>query len=387
MTVAIVPTIKDLRDNKADISGEVFVENYYSTRVGGGGLFVLSSDQTEPDDGCSVIVDAAQHHFVRLVKHNISVTTCGGLADGKSDDTSAIQSAIDLAAKSGYPVELGRGISIISRSLRIPRSVSILGLGRGLSSLRASGKFLMLQWTLPASGGDAFGELRDFTVDCASVASEGILIAGTADARVQNVMVTDCTGPALVLHALQNGRFDQVDLQRSTVLLLLTNGAWNNVFTRLELAEPLPGGYHLLSKNDSRYVELTGVPPTRAAESQFNQYFGFLFEGGKPTNVVRLEDDSGNNAFISGTISAPSVGAQIYISRQSNDNYFGPGVFIQRVGNPTYAIEDYGYQNLFDSSIVGSWHGSFAKVPDYRMLRDLRGGVNINIGSGLQELR
>lgn len=368
-------SIAALRQNTSEASGGVILQSYYADRTAGGGVLTFDPrDKSTPDDGCHIFVDAIGQRFRRIFDGDVYVTYCGAKTDGSTDDTLAIASAITVAGKMGRAVHLGFGTTVISRTLNIPRQVGLIGYGRGWSKIIPRGAFRMLQWTTGLPGYDAFGVLRDFMIDGIGEATEGILIAGTEDARLQNVMVNNINGRALVLHALQNGRFDQVELARSRVLLFLTNGAWNNIFTRLELHAPSDGGYHLLSQNDPTYVRITGIPATLGL-SQFNQYFGILFEGGRPTSVISLQDDYGNNYFSSGEISAASSSAQVFLSATSNNNYFGAGIFIQKVGNPTYAIEDRGYGNVFDQSIINSWSGPYAKVRPPPHHERLRGGV------------
>jgi hypothetical protein len=377
--VQTFPSIAALRESSSRAPGGVFVKNYYANARGGGGLFSLEAgDKSSPDDGCTVIIDAAGHRYHRVFDGDVYVTYCGAKVDGTTDDAATVTAAIAAANRLGRGIHLGFGKSMIGAMLVVPRSVSVIGYGRDRSQLVANGPFRVIQWTTALRGYEASGQLHGFTVDGRDLATEGILVAGAEDARLQNVTVTNINGRALVLHALQNGRFDQVELSSSNTLLFLTNGAWNNIFTRLELAHPKAGGYHLLSQNDPAYITLTGIERTRGGNSGFNQYFGILFEGGDPTNVIRLESDVGNNYFASGEISASSMGAQIYIGPEGNNNYFGPGLYIQRVRHAKYAIESYGMNNIFDGCTLNSWRGVYAKTNRTTVFTNLRGGITAN---------
>jgi hypothetical protein len=65
-----------------------------------------------------------------------SVQQFGALGDSKTDDTQAIQKALDFAAnnKSGNPVIFPSGGYVISRPLVVPRNVDMIGTGLGFSS-------------------------------------------------------------------------------------------------------------------------------------------------------------------------------------------------------------------------------------------------------------
>ncbi len=59
------------------------------------------------------------------------VTRFGIKADGKTDDTAAIQKALDAAAKQGGVVRLPAGKYLVAGSLKIPPGVALVGVARG----------------------------------------------------------------------------------------------------------------------------------------------------------------------------------------------------------------------------------------------------------------
>jgi len=63
-------------------------------------------------------------------KRMIDVRTFGVKADGMTDDTAAIQKALDEAAKAGQEVRLPAGRYLVSGSLRIPPGVALVGAAR-----------------------------------------------------------------------------------------------------------------------------------------------------------------------------------------------------------------------------------------------------------------
>ena len=55
------------------------------------------------------------------------VVSFGAKADGKSDDTAAIQKALDEAGKHGGVVRLPAGKFLVAGSLKIPEGVALVG--------------------------------------------------------------------------------------------------------------------------------------------------------------------------------------------------------------------------------------------------------------------
>ena len=60
-------------------------------------------------------------------KANVDVAAFGAKADGKTDDTAAIQKALNAAAKQGGVVHLPAGKYLVAGSLRIPVGVALVG--------------------------------------------------------------------------------------------------------------------------------------------------------------------------------------------------------------------------------------------------------------------
>ena len=82
-------------------------------------------------DLCDIIVVWGSHlgggEAPATPKANVDVAAFGAKADGKTDDTAAIQKALNAAAKQGGVVHLPAGKYLVAGSLRIPVGVALVG--------------------------------------------------------------------------------------------------------------------------------------------------------------------------------------------------------------------------------------------------------------------
>jgi hypothetical protein len=100
-----------------------------------------------------------------------SVRAFGAVVDGTTDDTAAIQNALNFLSPLGVTTVLGQGVSLIG-TVFIPSHATILGLGRAKSTLKVKNALNSTALTnsngsvtLAASGGNTNITLSDFTID------------------------------------------------------------------------------------------------------------------------------------------------------------------------------------------------------------------------------
>ena len=92
----------------------VFVRGYYSNGDGGGGTFYWDAASTEADNGGTIIAADAggTGRWKRVYSGAVNVRWFGAKGDGSTDDTGAIQAAIDYALAYVVTVYAPRGIYI-----------------------------------------------------------------------------------------------------------------------------------------------------------------------------------------------------------------------------------------------------------------------------------
>lgn len=187
----IASTVKELKKIvPKENSAIVMLEGYYSVNDGGGGMFYWdSSDESESNDGTVIAPDGFDQKVGRYKRiyepQHINVKWFGAKGDGSSDDTRAIQAAIDALPAAGGEVILPGGKYIITDTLNI-------GDGDGSRSSTKNGIKL-----IGMGGQFGHGVLAETTIQC----------GGDVDVMISfNGPILDCGLESLKLNA--NNRAD-----------------------------------------------------------------------------------------------------------------------------------------------------------------------------------
>ena len=116
----------------------VYIRGYYSDGDGGEGLFYYdASDTTSTDNGGTIIVDVDGKRWKRQFTGAVSVKWFGAKGDGTTDDTAAIQNAIDYSITSidnNRAVFFPVGTYKITGQINIPFATGWKIFGEGASS-------------------------------------------------------------------------------------------------------------------------------------------------------------------------------------------------------------------------------------------------------------
>lgn len=125
-----VNSISDLKNIIGTNSTSVIqVLGYYTPGDGGGGLFYWDTNSTEEDDGGIIIetsLTVLSGRWTRSFTGAVNVKWFGAKGNGVTDDTNALQKAID----SDISVYLPEGLFLISFGLNISKSIDFYGAGK-----------------------------------------------------------------------------------------------------------------------------------------------------------------------------------------------------------------------------------------------------------------
>lgn len=209
----------------------------------------------------------------------------GAKFDGTTDDSTAIQAAINAAsAAGGGEVRMPPGTAAIGTGLTWPSNVSITGTGSGSTILKALGAIDMLTSDSGASTvGTRYNELRGIYFNGNGLANRGINLGTCVERKVTEVRAENCKA-GLVLRNTQNCRFSDVNLEHNNIDnaaghfgagLRVSWGAFNNVFERVELNDNAP--YNMVIHASA------AIDPNVAAahpinQPNFNRMYGCVFD-------------------------------------------------------------------------------------------------------------
>lgn len=129
----VISTISDLKITTATKDGELFVvKGYHSIGDGGGGSFYWDSSSTETDNGGTIIQASGvtAGRWKRSYSGAVNVKWFGAVGDGVTDDTAAIQAAIDFCnfntAGKGFKLAATNGKYRITAQLNLTGNNSFL---------------------------------------------------------------------------------------------------------------------------------------------------------------------------------------------------------------------------------------------------------------------
>lgn len=138
---------------------------------------------------------AVQTNVEAKLAQNVSVKDFGAVGDGVTDDTAAVQAAIDSISTQGLVFFPAGTYSVSGVSLRTGIEVSLLGAGGSTLKARAGTTVVL---TIPSdTTRDGMRAIRDIAIDGASVANvvgikSGVSPLAMLYLRIENVMVYGC---------------------------------------------------------------------------------------------------------------------------------------------------------------------------------------------------
>jgi hypothetical protein len=199
-SLASFATVAALRANTATTLATVFCSSFVTLGDGGEGTFTpVASDTTSSDNGGTIIVDGASQRWYRAAgTPTIYVAWFGAIGNGTTDDTAAIQAALNAAStKGGGTVLLApKKYAISATGLNIPSWVTLKGddavRGQNLSGNYSSEPFCL--WLNPA--GTITTNFQSGLTGISIIASTYVV---PTTARIAQTSVAAWTGSAITM--------------------------------------------------------------------------------------------------------------------------------------------------------------------------------------------
>lgn len=183
----------------------VNVASYAAGNDGGGGVFVWDSASAATVDS-GIVFDktgGGAGRFIRRANGVPSVRWWGAKGDGATNDTTAVQAAVNYATASGGVLDVPEGVYMVDQVRVSARSADANGeqttrlrlIGRGESSVirsRVAGELVYIG----NAGGNEIAdiELRDLTIDGANLATIGVRLALSRRVRFAGVRIVRSAG-------------------------------------------------------------------------------------------------------------------------------------------------------------------------------------------------
>lgn len=312
----------------------------YATLGDGGGAF-YTRQVSDPGVGGFQSLDGAWWGLTASATGDISVKMFGAKGDDATDDTTAIQDALDFTHDNGGGlVNAPEGTYKTTSQITFSYDVGIRGSGRNSTILSVHFAGIGYVWTGAVSTLGA-GTISELTFQGNDVALAGLIVGEAQNFMLMQVDFEHFVDDGLVLAGTQNSTFLQVFGQACGTNFRLAGNAWNNIFIRC--GSNVPVNYHLWSKYDAGYIAAAGS--TAGIRNRHNTWIHPIYERGSPINLIRFEDDDGDNSFYDAELIGGSSGnPQIYIGVNSINNMFLKGnVALGGVSGLTYAFDIHGF--------------------------------------------
>lgn len=138
-TSKAVGTIAALKALNSHADGDqVQVAGYYTPGDGGGGTFYYDEGSSDTDNGGTVIAPTAgSGRWQRVYSGKVNVKWFGARGDGATDDTAAIQAAIDRFASGRGTIYFPKGIYLSTATIAVVHDrVNLVGAGQWVSQIK-----------------------------------------------------------------------------------------------------------------------------------------------------------------------------------------------------------------------------------------------------------
>lgn len=262
------------------------VAGYASPNDGGGGIFVWRSDSTAKADGGTILGQAGRvsGRWHRVHDGPLNVQMFGAKGDGKADDTSAIQAAIDAAA--GAELRIPAGKWLVTRTLRFRTPPGGHGPGLKLAGDGMMSTVLDCRvldgpaLSVEQTEGYHFGKggfIRDMEFRGLNASSgreqHGIVLSGAWFYRFDRVLVEGFKGHGLLVPFMSDRgfRYSDVDIVAGSNIARRPKGDFNFTVASGEtiVGDGIPPGTYVDQVPDGSVLQMT-KPALRSGHVELN---------------------------------------------------------------------------------------------------------------------
>jgi len=181
----VVDSIANMKNLNPEIEANATVEllGYYSKGDGGGGTFYWDSTSIEDDNGGTIIeaTGVVDGRWIRNYSGAVNVKWFGAVGDGVTDDTVAIQNAIDSLGTSGGELYIPKGTYKVT-NIVISNIKTVSLRGTGATTILFAGA--TDSWGLTVESAGTFGIVRISDIDFTGV--EGTVNVNGIHSRLIN---------------------------------------------------------------------------------------------------------------------------------------------------------------------------------------------------------
>lgn len=205
--ILAVSSIEDLRLTAATSAGIISVKGYYAPGDGGGGIFYWDSLSTSTDNNGTIIkvTDVISGRWKRLYTGAVSVRWFGAKGDGTTDDTAALQAAIDFSTN----ISINAGTYVCTSELTynadVTRSKGLQFIGDGSGTTifdnQVASGFLLNINQEAASKFHLGSVVRGFTINTTTspILSSGIQIRASTFTEIDGLLIDGLSGEGIVV--------------------------------------------------------------------------------------------------------------------------------------------------------------------------------------------
>jgi len=322
------------------------------------------------------------NNYLDAVKGGISVKEYGAVGDGTTDDTAAIQAAIDAAELVHGTVVIPIGTYKFTTGLVIDRGIILQGMNRTGTVLKKYGNCVGITVNATSASGTDTGhvELRCFTLESngAPDASNGITIIEFREGIVDDVVVRGQGNHGIEFRKHNHAYFNNLRLERNTGDGLLVDASIDananaSVFSNIDSRTNTGWGFNLEEGNENWCWGICSQYNTAGGVRVNTAYGNVLFVYAEQNGVV--PDDPDVQVVLTSLAKANTVHSIVPAEVKTNNSY---NLVFQRTGSEDAIVGEGARFGRVITNTIDIASG-------YSIRNVTAGGATIRFGTGSPE--